>query len=898
MEETENVGTIRIRGARTHNLQNLTLDLPLGKLVGVTGISGSGKTSLALDTLFVEGQRRYLETLNPQIRRQLRRQSWADVDEIQGLPPTICLDSRTLSVGPRATLATLTEIHDLLRVVYFRAGVLHCPSCQSIVEQSTHDEILDDLVALPERTKLQLLAKVDDDPGISPQDRLRQIAQSGFVRARINGQLVDTSDVYVLAEDAPRPVIEAVVDRVIIKEGIRSRLAESLDVALRLGHGCCLVTIDGAPDRHYATIRFCGPCHRSFADPQLRTFSHFSAAGACPACLGLGVRLAEESPKPKRQEKSASKAQSQRAVAQVVSSEKCAECQGSRLGEVARHTFWEKRTLPDWLKLNVDEALKAMRQIETAWQQEAQPGRKTTQQGLLRQNLIPEIIRRLDGLQRLGLGYLTLDRSAQTLSGGELTRSRLATLIASQRKGYCFVLDEPSSGLHRADLYRVKNALNALRDVGNTVVVVEHEVDLLQGADWLVELGPGAGHLGGKLVTTGTPQATAEAPESVIGPWLKGCRQLIRATDSLDDQQHNKTSVNKVLPESIILGGCDAGFITIPPIRVRNVHVPALKLGIGQLVCFTGVSGSGKTTWLMEGILPALQQALNARHQRPGSKTLASGDRSLMATIPDELIEVVTIGQSPIGRGWKSFPMTVAGLWDLVRKIYAATKDAKLRGFTPTRFSPWHPEARCPVCLGQGEVTLEADFLPDWKTTCETCAGDRFNPATLAIRFRGKSLGDVLRMEFSEAAEFFANFERLARPLHLFCELGLGYLKLGQPMRTVSTGEAQRIRLASYLARPDFQGQRCFALDEPTTGLHPADVQALLKVFDRLVAAGHLLLVVEHHLDVIRAADQILDLGPGAGPQGGQLVAWGSQHDLRQNPASLTGQALRGDSIP
>ncbi|MBA4032055.1 MAG: hypothetical protein C0478_14355 [Planctomyces sp.] len=875
-------GFIHIRGARTHNLRDVSVELPLGRLIGMTGVSGSGKTSLAIDTLFVEGQRRYLETLDPRIRRRLRQQAWADVDEITGLPPTISLASRTMSPGPRATLATLTEIHDLFRVVYLRAGVLHCPSCGLPVAQSTHDEILDDLCRLPERTKVMLLAQAEAEKGQSAGETLRRIAQAGYVRARINGVLIDTSEEAPTAGSSTETIVEAVIDRVMIKEGIRGRLAESLDAALRMGHGRCLATIEGQPDRHYATLRYCGPCQRHFSDPHLRTFSHFSAAGACPTCLGLGTvsnSPAHDSP---------------------TEPSLCPSCHGSRLGEIARHTFWQDQTLPDWLALSVDAALARMQSVMHAIRGDEMTVAAGAYHSLLQRNLIPDIMARLDALQRLGLGYLTLDRAANTLSGGELTRSRMATIIASGRSGFCFVLDEPSSGLHPADMHRVEEALKCLRDAGNTVVVVEHEASLLSRADWLVELGPGAGLLGGQLLASGPPEEVAAHPLSVIAPYLREVRGVspkreeTTAASSVSSAAHSESRSESPLPVML-----STGPIRLPAIKVRNVDVPGLTLQMGQLVCLTGLSGSGKTTLLMEGILPAIWRAMVDRDDQKWAarrgEAIPPPDES-QCVIPEELAGVVMIGQSPPGRGWKSLPITVAGLWDIVRRIYATTRDARLRGFTPARFSPWHPEARCPVCLGQGEVALDLDFLPDLKTTCEECHGERFNPATLAIRFRGKSMGDVLRMDFAEAADFFASFERLARPLQLFRDLGLGYLKLGQPMRTVSTGEAQRIRLATYLTQPEYRGPLCFALDEPTTGLHPADVARLLDVLERLARAGHLVLVVEHHLAVIRAADRILDLGPGAGLAGGKLIADGSPDELRDIPTSLTGQALRGRS--
>jgi excinuclease ABC subunit A len=888
---------VRVRGARTHNLRGLDVDLPRNRLVVVTGVSGSGKSSLAFDTLHAEGRRRYLETLSPNVRARLDQWPRPDVDQLTGLPPTLAIGQSTGAPRPRSLLATVTELHDFLRLWYARAGVLHCPTCQLPVARQSPAEIVARVMSLEAGRKVMLLAPLVRQRKGTHADVFEKIARLGLIRARVDGELIDVAQSPALAKTKPHS-IEAVIDRVVVKEGLETRLRESVELAIRIADGNCLVahqTDDGWAERLYSTKLACLDCGTSFPPVEPRTFSFHSPYGACSECDGMGtVGEAEIG----------------------TDAVPCPACHGSRLGSTGRHVRWRERSLPDLLSLTVSAARTWFDAIDLS--DPNQPSATDLAGPVLQEvsrRLFPEIVRRLRFMDEVGLGYLQLDRSAGTLSGGELQRARLAQALGGGPAGACYVLDEPTCGLHPRDTRRLLDTLFALRDRGNSLIIVEHDLDVVRAADHVVDLGPGAGREGGLLIGQGTPAQLMQQPASLTGQALSdettvcvgeirgiGFQPVIAPPESQETRQAGSLSYRN--DSALRLTGAS----------LRNLGNVSVDIPLGQLVCVTGVSGSGKSTLVMGSLVPLVRRALDDRDRaardaafaaRParGKKSVrpASEPSPLPAALgrletgmlPGRLVVVDQLALATSGRG---NPATAAGLWDDIRRFFARTKEARLRGFTARRFSWNAPGGRCETCRGHGQRPLRMGFLPDVWVDCPDCRGQRFNAATLQPRFRGKTIADILDLRIDEAAAFFENFALLRDKLKVLADIGLGYLTLGQPATSLSGGEAQRLKLGrELLAPPEGSPSALFVLDEPTRGLHVADVERLLEVLRRLIARGHSVLVIEHHPRLIVGSDYVIDLGPEGGAEGGRIVACGSPDVIAASTASLTGAALRGE---
>jgi excinuclease ABC subunit A len=930
-------GVIRIRGARVHNLKNIDVDIPRQRLVVLTGPSGSGKSSLAFDTLFAEGQRQYIETLSTYARQFLNQLERPDVDLIEGLQPTICIDQRPISHNPRSTVATVTEIYDYLRLLMARVGETSCWQCQAEIRQLDPEEILDRLLALPDGTKAILLAPLVRGRRGQHREVLQQIRQAGFNRARVNGQVFEVES---LPELAPRKAhdIEAVVDRIILRPGVRNRLAESLQLALRHGDGVLIVcrqqkvstggngSENGWHDELFSTRYACPQCGISYEEIEPRTFSFNSPYGACPECSGLGVKcefdpelvlpdlnlsldqgalapyrglratqwrkwgeqleqfteskgldwseplkdwkagaveklLRGEGKKfggvlllLEKEYATATRADRKEQLERFRGDVVCSACQGSRLRPEANSVRLGGKTMLDITRMSVVDVAQFFADLEV--DESIQP---------IAQPLIQEIRNRLSFLSKVGLDYLTLNRSADTLSGGELQRVRLASAIGSALIGVCYVLDEPSIGLHSRDNDRLIAALRELQRQGNTVLVVEHDEAMIRAADLIIDIGPRAGGEGGRIVALGTPEEVVAADhQSLTGGYLRGELTIpIPAT---------RRSCAK--SRSLVIEGVTAN-------NLKNVDV---AVPLQAFVCITGVSGSGKSSLINETLARALARKLGMTAPRPGPHRSLRGASQI-----DRMIE---IDQSPIGRTPRSNPATYIGVFDEIRKVFAASRDAKQRGFRASRFSFNVKGGRCEGCQGQGVRKIEMNFLPDLYVVCGDCDGARFNAQTLAVRYRDKNIADVLAMSVDEAVGFFENFDQIHRALRCMQEVGLGYIYLGQPSNTLSGGEAQRVKLAAQLARQD-TGRTLYLLDEPTTGLHFDDIRRLMDVLQQLVDRGNTVVVIEHHLDVIKCADWIIDLGPEGGAAGGHVVAAGPPEQIVECAASYTGQFLK-----
>lgn len=833
---------IVVRGARVHNLQNIDVDIPRSALVVITGVSGSGKSSLAFDTVFAEGQRRYLESVSTYVRQFHAQRERPDVDLIDGLPPAISLSQFSGSVPPRSTLATTTEIYDFLRILYARVGLAHCTSCGEPVVSQTADQIVSHVMQWPERTRLMLLAPLVRSRRGAHRDLLEKVARNGFVRARIDGELVDIQPLPELAQNRQH-TIEAVIDRLIVKEGIAPRLKESIQLAVRHGEGECTVSreTDGLWSDHLFSTRFaCPACQISFSALEPRSFSFNSPYGACRECDGLGTMAEQdECPEPI-----------------------CRACDGTRLSDFPRAVTVLGLSLPALTRLSVADAFQTLQEFERRFADESTDGEAQ----LVVRQILPEIRTRLQFLLEVGLDYLTLDRPTATLSGGELQRARLAGCLGTGLEGACYVLDEPTSGLHPRDTQRLIRSLCRLRDQGSSVLVVEHDLDVMRLADWIIDLGPGAGREGGQIVATGPPEQIAASTESLTArAWRQSVEIPVESSHPVTDQ---------------------TDWLRLTGLTQHNLKAIELSIPLARLTCVTGVSGSGKSSAILQSLVPAVR----ARLADPLAPLPSGTELSGIETIE----RLLQIDQQPIGRSGKSNPATFSKIWDHVRKIFAATREARLRGFGAGRFSFNSKSGRCPECKGNGNVRIEMNFLPDLYVPCPDCKGARFNPLTLSVHYRDRSVADVLAMRFDEAAEFFADFRRLNTLLNTFVEVGLGYLTLGQSALTLSGGEAQRIKLATELGKVS-GAATLFVLDEPTSGLHPTDIDRLVGILDRLVELGHTVVVVEHNLQVIRSADWLIDLGPEGGAAGGEILATGSPHTLARHQHSFTAAALRGE---
>jgi excinuclease ABC subunit A len=862
---------ISVRGARTHNLQNVDVDIPRNRLVVITGVSGSGKSSLAFDTLLAEGQRQYIQSLSLYARQFFDQMERPDVDRIDGLQPTIAIDQRQGSPNPRSTVATITEIYDYLRLLMARVGDVACPNCSTPIAQQTPVEIEQSIRALPEQSRVMILAPMVRGRRGTHREVLEAIQKAGFVRARVDGVVYPLDDIPPIVAQKTHD-IEAVVDRVVIREAIDARLSESVRLALKHGNGVVLVvyqtpeaksvagesaSADGAgwQERLLNTRYACPQCGTSIGEIEPRTFSFNSPYGACPTCHGLGVVVGATG---------SASAAPRETLAEPVAPETltdatpCPACHGTRLRPEARASRLGGLAIHEITALSVADAIEFFRKLKLG------PDRQK-----IAKPIVAEIKRRLEFLLRVGTDYLSLNRPADTLSGGELQRVRLATGIGSGLVGVLYLLDEPSIGLHPRDNDRLIGALRDLERQGNTVVVVEHDEALMRESDYLIDIGPGAGNRGGHIVAHGTPASVAEVEASLTGCYLSG-RQSIPLP-----AERRKPVKSRMLQ----LTGATSH-------NLQNVDV---EIPLGLFVCVTGVSGSGKSSLVVDTLARALARKLNGAEAKPAPHQSLRGVSQL-----DRLVEV---DQSPIGRTPRSNAATYTGVWDDIRRVFAGTKQARQRGFGLGRFSFNTKGGRCEECEGQGVRRIAMNFLPDLEVPCPICHGARFNQQTLAIRYRGKSIADVLAMSVDEAVEFFENFESIRRLVATLADVGLGYLTLGQPSTTLSGGEAQRIKLATELGRPS-SGHTLYILDEPTTGLHSDDIRRLLGVLNRLVDAGNTVLVIEHNLDVIKTADWVVDLGPEGGAGGGRIVAAGTPEDVAARAESHTGLFLKGVLTP
>ncbi len=858
---------IRIRGARTHNLQNVDVDLPLGKLIVVTGVSGSGKSSLAFDTLFAEGQRRYLESVSVHTRSLLKQFPRPDVDEVSGLPPTVSVDQRVTTAPARSTLAVTTEIYDFLRLLFARAGIAHCTGCGKRVQNQTVAQVVDRVLQRPERSKLMVLSPMVRGRRGAHKDVFERIGRNGFVRVRVDGQLLDISDVPELSSRKEHD-IDAVIDRIILKDGIQQRLRESIELAVRESDGTCIVCeqVDGEwHDQLFSTKFSCADCDLSFPTPEPRTFSFNSAWGACSKCEGFGIQgIIDDT-----------------SDVTVFRKAPCQECNGSRLQPFARGVTFLDRTIADFTALSVTEALATIRE----WEAALPDARIEESAKLVALRTLPDIRQRLECLSEVGVGYLTLNRATRTLSGGEFQRARLAACLGTGLHGACFVLDEPTSGLHPRDTERLLHTLHAIRDSGATVVVVEHDGEVMRAADHLIDLGPGAGVEGGRVVSSGTPSAVKAASDSPTAKYLR--HELLPETIPVRDLSNQGAThqAGLLFPDEPTA----AGVLTIRNARCNNLQNVTVDIPLQKLVCVTGVSGSGKSSLIMETLLPIVE----AHCQRDGNLQIAAADADCDGIDGLEAIRrVVAVDSSPLSRNRRSCIATYSKLWNDVRKIFARTRAARAKGFDGRRFSFNSGDGRCAACKGTGLKDVRMAFLPDATVPCPDCQGQRFNRATLAVTFSGKNVADVLSMRVDEAVEFFGELQSLRTVLETFRNVGLGYLALGQPASTFSGGEAQRVKLATELAGGRTE-PTLFILDEPTVGLHPADVVHLNTLLRSLVTSGHSVIVVEHNVDVMLASDWLIDIGPESAAGGGEIVATGTTAEVGAYAESLTAPFLR-----
>ena len=931
---------ISIRGARTHNLKNVDLDLPRDRLIVITGLSGSGKSSLAFDTIYAEGQRRYVESLSAYARQFLSMMEKPDLDDIQGLSPAISIEQKSTSHNPRSTVGTVTEIHDYLRLLFARAGTPHCPEHGEPLEAQTISQMVDHILALPEGSKLMLLAPVVDDRKGEHALTLEELRSQGFIRARVDGVVVDLDERPKL-DGKRHHTIEAVVDRFKVRPDLAQRLADSLETALNRGDGLVRVAWMDEPERQpisFSSRYACGRCGYSLAELEPRLFSFNNPKGACPSCDGLGVtqffdphRLITNAglslaggairgwdrrnayyfqmirslgehygfdpeapfnslpemvqqtilhgsggevirfhyisgnstrtkehpfegilPNLERRYRETDSSIVREELARYISSRQCPDCAGTRLNAAARSVLVAEHRLPDLAALPVGESLDLFETLEL-------PGAK----GEIAARIIKEIHARLSFLVNVGLQYLSLDRSADTLSGGEAQRIRLASQIGAGLVGVMYVLDEPSIGLHQRDNDRLLATLLRLRDLGNTVIVVEHDEDAIRAADHVVDMGPGPGIHGGHVVAQGTPADITRHPESITGQFLSGRRCI-----ALPKQR------NRPDPEALLRIRGASGH----NLQSLDVDIPA-----GLLVCVTGVSGSGKSTLINETLYKAAAHTLNGAAEEPAPVESIEG----MALFD----KVVDIDQSPIGRTPRSNPATYTGLFTGIRELFAGTPEARARGYQPGRFSFNVKGGRCEACQGDGVIKVEMHFLPDIYVPCDVCKGKRYNRETLEVRYKGLTIHEVLELTVEDALSVFDAVPVLQRKLQTLMDVGLSYIKLGQNATTLSGGEAQRVKLARELSKRE-TGHTLYILDEPTTGLHFHDIEQLLAVLHRLRDHGNTVVVIEHNLDVIKTADWVIDLGPEGGSGGGTLVATGTPEQIAANPASHTGRYL------
>ena len=828
--------SIVIKGAREHNLKNIDVEIPRDKLVVITGLSGSGKSSLAFDTIYAEGQRRYVESLSAYARQFLEQMGKPDVDSIEGLSPAISIEQKSTSHNPRSTVGTVTEIYDYLRLLFARVGRPYCFQCGEEITAQTVQQMVDAIASLPEGEKFQILAPIVRGRKGEYRKELLEMRRAGYVRARIDGRIVDLDDEIVL-DKQKKHQIEIIVDRLVMKPGeaLMRRLADSVETSLKLAGGLVGVLTEEGRTLLYSETLACIRCGVSYPEVTPRVFSFNSPHGACPACDGIGYAMTPGSDEEE----------------DFTLLEPCEACKGARLRPESLSVKIAKKSIAEVTQLSVRAAADFFGSLKF-----------TERETVIAHRILKEIRERLGFLVNVGLDYLTLDRAAATLSGGEGQRIRLATQIGSGLVGVLYILDEPSIGLHQRDNRRLLQTLLRLRDLGNTVVVVEHDAETMMAADHLLDMGPGAGSHGGHVIAQGTPQQVMGDPDSLTGQYLRGAQSV-----SVPQRERRPK-----------------GFLTVVGARKHNLKNVTAKIPLGLLTCVTGVSGSGKSTLVLEVLFHSLSQLLY--HKKPK----IDGCKELHGVLA--LDKVIDIDQSPIGRTPRSNPATYTGLFGYIRDLYSNLPESRVRGYKPGRYSFNVKGGRCEACQGDGLIKIEMHFLPDVYVTCEVCKGRRYNRETLEIRHKGKSIAEVLDMTVDDALEFFEHIPLIKAKLQTLHDVGLHYVKLGQSATTLSGGEAQRVKLSRELSKRA-TGRTMYILDEPTTGLHFADVQRLLDVLDRLVEAGNTVLVIEHNLDVIRNADWIIDLGPEGGDRGGDIVAEGPPKEIAKVKRSYTGQVLK-----
>ncbi|PEP66255.1 excinuclease ABC subunit UvrA [Bacillus pseudomycoides] len=930
---------IVVKGARAHNLKNIDVTIPRNQLVVVTGLSGSGKSSLAFDTIYAEGQRRYVESLSAYARQFLGQMDKPDVDTIEGLSPAISIDQKTTSRNPRSTVGTVTEIYDYLRLLFARIGTPICPNHGIEITSQTVEQMVDRVLECPERTKLQVLAPIVSGRKGAHVKVLEDIKKQGYVRVRVDGEMLDVSEEITLDKNKKHS-IEVVIDRIVVKEGVASRLADSLESALKLGGGRVLIDVIGEEELLFSEHHACPHCGFSIGELEPRMFSFNSPFGACPSCDGLGSKLevdlelvipnwdlslnghaiapweptssqyypqllqsvcnhygidmdmpvkdipkelfdkvlygsgeekvyfryvndfgqVKESdilfegviPNIERRYRETSSDYIREQMEKYMAEQACPKCKGGRLKPESLAVFVGGKTIADVTKYSVQEVYDFFEGIELTEKQEK-----------IARLILREIKERVSFLINVGLDYLTLSRAAGTLSGGEAQRIRLATQIGSRLTGVLYILDEPSIGLHQRDNDRLIRTLQEMRDLGNTLIVVEHDEDTMMAADYLLDIGPGAGIHGGQVVSSGSPDEVMNDDNSLTGQYLSG---------------------KKFIPVPLERRKGDGRKVEIIGAKENNLKNAKMSFPLGTFVAVTGVSGSGKSTMINEVLYKSLAQKLYKAKSKPGAHKEIKG--------LEHLDKVIDIDQSPIGRTPRSNPATYTGVFDDIRDVFAQTNEAKVRGYQKGRFSFNVKGGRCEACRGDGIIKIEMHFLPDVYVPCEVCHGKRYNRETLEVKYKDKNISEVLGMTIEDGVEFFANIPKIKRKLQTLVDVGLGYMKLGQPATTLSGGEAQRVKLASELHRRS-TGRTLYILDEPTTGLHAHDIARLLEVLQRLVESGETVLVIEHNLDVIKTADYIVDLGPEGGDKGGQIIASGTPEQVVKEERSYTGKYLK-----
>jgi len=933
---------IIIRGAKEHNLKNISLEIPRDKLVVITGLSGSGKSSLAFDTLYAEGQRRYVESLSSYARQFLGIMEKPEVESIEGLSPAISIDQKTTSKNPRSTVGTVTEIYDYIRLLYARIGVPYCPNCGKKIEKQSIDQIVDNIMKLPEGTKVQVMAPVVRGRKGEYTKLIQDLLKEGFIRARIDGENVELTD-DIEINRKKKHNIDLIVDRLVIKPEIRSRLTESVEIALKHANNIVTIDVPGKGETLYSQNYACPDCGFSFPELTPRLFSFNSPDGACPECTGIGylmkmdedliipdknktlyegvkafgastmkkgetmakmyfeaigrhygvdikvpikklprdfldkilygtgdecIDFEHESPFGIRKysapfegviptlerRHNETKSQAMRSFYELYMSESpCHSCHGARLRKEVLSIKVGDKNINELTDMPINKIRDYLRNLEL-----------TNQQKMIGEQIFKEIDKRLNFLVDVGLEYLTLSRSAATLSGGESQRIRLATQIGSGLTGVLYILDEPSIGLHQRDNDKLLATLKKLRDLGNTVIVVEHDEDTMYAADQVIDIGPGAGVHGGNVMAQGTAEEIKKVENSITGQYLSGRKKIPVP------KKRRKTVKGKAIE---VKGATEH--------NLKNISV---KFPLGVFTCVTGVSGSGKSTLVNEILYKTIAKQLNGSNERPGKCKEIVGI--------DKIDKIINIDQSPIGRTPRSNPATYTGVFDTIREIFANTNEAKLRGYSKGRFSFNVQGGRCEACNGDGLIKIEMNFLPDIYVPCEVCKGKRYNHETLEVKYKGKTISDVLDMTVEEALDFFSNIPKIKQKIQTLYDVGLGYIKLGQPSTTLSGGEAQRVKLATELSKKA-TGKTLYILDEPTTGLHIADVHRLVNILQRLVDTGNTIIVIEHNLDLIKTCDYIIDLGPEGGDGGGEIVAVGTPEQICKNDRSYTGKFLK-----